>query len=139
MSENATIQIPDDVLKPIIEANIKSSVLSALNGKRDALIEGAVSHCLNVKVDSRGKPDNYGKNWIDWAITDAVQTVAKEALKEAVEAMRPVIKKRVQTVFKSDKSPIVRGLVDSMVESIVTAASKEYSVNVKFEINGKQY
>jgi shikimate kinase len=137
MPDNPTFQIPKDVIEPILNAHINTAVAMALEGK-DQIIESIVTRVLNQKVDSQGKPDNYGYNssvaWIQWLMEDAVRKAVKQAIEEQVNVHKDAIKKAIaaEIGIKGKYSPLAKSLIEGMCSSLTHPDVLKYRINVTY-------
>jgi len=133
--ENSTIQIPNDIIQPIIEAKVAAAVTEALGGY-DRLIETAVSQVLNQKVDERGQPSNYSHSvpWFKYVMRDCVQKAARTAIEDYFKDHAELIKKAIATELGKKNSPLVKQLISTLIGSVVNEDSLRYRMNVSVNI-----
>lgn len=79
--EKSTIEIPNDIIQPIVEAKVQAAMIEALGGY-ERLVETAVAQVLNQKVDpTNGQPERYSNSqnptWFKWAMNDCVKRAAR--------------------------------------------------------------
>lgn len=132
MAETPTLQIPKDVIEPIIQAHIAGAVTAALSG-REQIVTDAVNRVLTMQVDDQGKPSSYGRSqtFVQWLMNDAIRTAAVAALREALEKEQPAIKKAIAAELKKQSSPIAK----QMVESFSRLAASDHMLNYGVSIN----
>lgn len=128
MAENPTLQIPKDVIEPIIEAHISTAVATALRGQGN-MIANAVTRVLQHPVDSDGKPTRYSSDmtFTQWLLTDAIKRMAKAALEEHMKQFEPELKEMIAKELSKRNSPMVKKLVESMAGALQLS-------NVRFNI-----
>ena len=101
MSEQTTLAIPNDVLKPIIEARISTAIASAL-GDEKQLVADAITHILKQKVSKEGKHENYEhyntENFIQWLAKKYIREAVDKAVREHIQESMPQIKEQVKKV-----------------------------------------
>jgi hypothetical protein len=133
MADNPTFQIPKDVIEPIIQAHVAAAVTAALAGQ-DQLMNKAVVMVLNQKVDSEGKPSNNGYGWevpyIQWAMRDVLRKATHAAITAEVAKHEDVLRKNIADQLKSSKSPLVKALVQGLVDRLVSAENLKYRLTV---------
>lgn len=121
MAENATIAIPNDVLKPIVEARIQSAIIAAL-GEEQSLITTAIASALQQKVDSKGTVSNYSSEnrytLLEIMMRKCVIKAAHEALEAIMESKRGEIKAAVEKQITAKKTALAKAFVDGLAESI---------------------
>jgi len=54
MADNATVSIPNDILEPVIRAQVAAGITAQL-GNPEVLIQKIVSNAMSQKVNSEGK------------------------------------------------------------------------------------
>lgn len=133
MADNPTFQIPKDVIEPIIQANITTAVLAALQPTARVL-EQAVAAVLNMKVDSEGKPERYSdsrsKAWIDWVMADCIQKAARTAIESYLREEQKAIRTAIAKQLTSRNSPLTKQLIDGMLAGIISESTLKYRINV---------
>ena len=118
MADNATLNVPKDVLNPIIEAHVTKAILEALGG-RDELVAKAVSFAMNVQVDGEGKPTSYnGQKWIVWAMTRSLQDAARDAIVQHLANNKPIIEKQLAEELRKHNSPVAKQLIAAITGAI---------------------
>lgn len=129
----ATVNIPNDVIQPIVLARIQAAIVEGL-GRESQLIEQAVTAALTFKVDSEGKRSNYtGYNsltLLEWMATKAIQEAAQEALKTYLEKAKAQVRARVEKELQKKQGIIAAALVDGFAESIKST----YGFSIKVEL-----
>lgn len=134
MADNATIQIPKDLLDPAIQAHVSKALIEALELKTD-LLGSLAEKILNQKVDSDGKPSTYSSSttWIRWMI----DTMTKDAIKEAIQAQGEEFKANVRAAvekeLKKPGSKLVKEISEGAAMAVMNAANKGWSIKVNFE------
>lgn len=136
--ETSTIQIPNDVIQPIVEAKVAAAVTEALGGY-DRLIEVAVNQVLNMKVDPNGSPSRYSDAlpWFKYVMTDCVKRSARAAIEEYFKEHEELIKKAITAELGKKNSPLVKQLVATLIGSVVNSESLRYRMNVSVNIEEK--
>jgi len=131
---NPTLQIPKDIIEPIIQAEITRSIVEAM-GPKQAVMQHAISTILNMNVDSDGKPSNYGNSrpWIDWVIGAEIKAAATAAIKEHLAAHGDAIKKQLAAEMAKKNSPLVKQLVEGMVGAMTHPDVLRWRLNVTFD------
>lgn len=129
-----TLQIPKDVIEPIIQANIVAAVAQAM-GPTGRVLENAIAGILSTKVDSQGKPTTYGGSmpWIEWAVAHSVRDAAKKAIDEHVAQFGEAIKKQLVADLSKKNSPLIKALVDGLMSGVFKAESLRYRFTVNAE------
>lgn len=134
---NATVQIPNDVLQPIIEAKVAAAIIEALGG-RQQLIETAVAQVLAQKVDpSSGNPDRYNSSnsptWLTWVLQDLVKKAAKGAIEQFVTEHQELIHKHLVTELTKKNSPLTKQIIASLVGATFNPDTLRYRLTVSVD------
>ena len=134
-TESSTIQIPNDVIQPIIEAKVTAAITEALGGY-DKLIETAVSQTLNIKVDERGNPSTYSnaQTWFKWVMIECVRKAARAAIEDYFKNHEELVKKALTTELSKKNSPLVKQLIGTLVGSVINDDALRYRMNVSVNI-----
>ncbi len=133
MASASTIQIPDDVIKPIIEAKVAAAVMAAMEGHQN-LVTQIVGAALAAKVDRDGKPASYGDlTFLAWAMQHAIKTAAMEAIREHVETRRDSIKAEIARQLGSSKSRLGKQLAEALVNGAVGAVTNSWRFTLELK------
>jgi DNA-binding GntR family transcriptional regulator len=123
MSDNstATVNVPTELLKPIIQAK----VVEALGGER-ALLGDFVKAILERKV----RRDYQERSFIEDACLTAIETAVKDAARqwceESVDALREAVKR--------DLSRRSRSIATELVNGFVAASKNQYQMSVALSV-----
>lgn len=130
----STLNIPKEVIAPIIEAHISAAIAKALSSP-DALVAEAVTRCLNLKVSASGTISSYSSenkfSWLDWQIGTTIRTAAKAAIDKAIEAQQGRIEEQIAKQLADKRNPLVKQLVSAMLASL-----KPESLKYRLKIEG---
>lgn len=134
MSSLPTLQIPKDVIEPIIQAHITKAVIEALGGSKQ-ILEQAIAHVLNLKVDENGRPRGYSsdKPWIEWAIGDVLQKAARAAIEEAMAGQSEALKKSIASQLTRRNSPLAKQLAEQLVLGVSSPETLKYRLTINCE------
>lgn len=129
-----TLQIPQDVIEPIIKAEITKAIVEAM-GPRAQLLQNAIAGLLNMKVDEKGSPSSYGSSrpWIDWMIGSQIRNAAEEAIKQHIAEHGDQLKKQLAAELQKRNSPLVRQLIEGMVGAMTHPDALKWRLNVTFD------
>jgi hypothetical protein len=119
MSKSATVDIPDDVITPIVEAQIQAGIVQALGGRQE-LIEGVVSRALTRPVDPKtGRAPEYShtttKTYLSWACMQAINSAAKNALDAWLESHEADIAAAIEAELHKKKAPLARQIIAALL------------------------
>jgi len=121
MSDSATLQVPNDVIEPIIRQHVASAVAEALKG-RDELVTKCVHQVLNIRVDRDGKPSSYQSNteptWLQHVMQQCVREAVKEALQEELGKHKELLKAAIVADLKSSRGKLAKQLAEGMVKAL---------------------
>mgnify|MGYP002132210345 CR=1 FL=1 len=131
---NATVQIPKDVLEPVIQAEVTKAVVSAL-GEKSQVLHNAICRLITMPVDSEGKHCTYGnaKPWIEWATGIAIRNAAKAAIEEALAKHQDNLKAALVAEMSKKNSPLIRQLVEGMVGAMAHPDVLRWRLNVTYD------
>lgn len=129
--ENSTLQIPNDVIKPIIEAKVAAAVVEALGGYKP-MVEIAVAQVLNQKVGDDGKPSNYSNAvpFFKWAMDDCIKRAARAAIEEYFRQHEDLIKQALASELSKKNSPLVKQMIAALTGTVLNANELRYRMNV---------
>src|SRR4051812_12660374 len=104
----ATIGIPDDVIKPIVQARVQAAIVEALGREAD-LVGAAVAAALSQKVNDKGEVDgrySYDNKYsfLEVMTNKYIREAASEALKEHLEKAKAGIKEKVRKELEKKSS-----------------------------------
>ena len=133
---NATLNVPNDVIDPIIRAEVTKAIIAAM-GNQGQILTQAITSILAMQVDSEGKPSSYSsdrsKSWLDWAVGTAVRSAAKEAIQEAMAQQKDAIKKEMVRQMQMKNSPLVRQFVEGMVNAATAPDVLKYRISIAYD------
>ncbi len=136
MADKATIDIPKDVLEPIINAHI-TKALTEVFGDRGRILDEVVKRVLTAKVDDRGEPDRYNSDraltTVQFMAHKAVKEAALEAVKEALAQHKDVLKAVIVRELSNSKSKLLKSLAESLVDGVAKAAASGYLMTVQIK------
>ncbi len=131
--ENATVNIPKDVLEPILRAHISAAVLAAI-GDQKRIMSEAVAQVLNQPVDGNGQPPRYQSDrteaWSCWMMRQCIQEAAKTAVVEYLTTHKDDVKKQLAAELCKKNSPLVRSLIEGMAGAMTSEHALKYRLNV---------
>lgn len=136
MTEQASVNIPKDILEPIIRAHIQTGVVAAI-GDPATLIEEVVRRALTKKVDRNGTVSNYSTdNKYDLIEIVAQQTIEAEVKKAVIawiEDQKPAIQKAVADSLKKKTGVFAKALVDGFVQ----CTKQDWRISCNFNVSDK--
>ena len=131
MPETSTLQIPQDVLQPIINAHVSAAIATAL-GSQSRLIEEAVRASLEAKVDERGQPSSWSnaQTFLKWLVNDSIRQAAVAAVREHLTKDVENIKAAVAKELKNQRSTLTRSLIEGIAKSAMDSGRFQIQVTV---------
>ena len=125
-----SIQISNDVIEPIVRAQLQASIAVAL-GKSDEILAQVVHTHLHSKVDEQGKPSSYNssKPLITWMSETAIKDAAKEAIKDWFADNREKLRDQIKKTLSKNISKMAESFALGMCEQ----AKNDYRINVKVD------
>lgn len=129
-----TLNIPQDVINPIIQANISAAILAAM-GDGSKVMANAIASVLSTKVDpNSGNLSNYNSSntvpWIDWMLGQAVRESAKTAIIEYLAGQQEEVKKHLAAELGKKNSPLAKSLVEAMAKGMADQNALRYQISV---------
>lgn len=132
----ATVNIPKDVLEPILRQQVAAEVTAALGNPAD-LIAKVVEFALSQKVNADGKRSSYEHDnrhsFIEVAAKNAIHKAVHEILAQWIEEQRPAIAKHVEAALGRRKSAFAKALVEGLANSVKSS----WTFNCEINLNGK--
>lgn len=120
MAEQASVNIPKDLLEPIIRQHIAAGVVSAI-GDPSRLIAAVVERAIKTKVDNEGKvsDSSYCNNYdlIEVVSRNAIVKAARKAIENYIAEQEPLIVAAVEKELKRSTGKFAKALVDGFVSS----------------------
>jgi hypothetical protein len=118
MADTASIQLPENLVKPIVEAEIKAALIRQLSGQ-DALIREIVTRALTIKVDRDGKECGYGDTpLLNYLLHQSIRKMAKEAIEEWLAEKLPTIKGQLAAELAKRKGGLSQLIVAGLEETL---------------------
>lgn len=129
------LTIGKEIVNPIVEAKIKEAIISALGGG-EQLIAKVVDQILKQKVNEKGSVSSYSSDnkftWLDVVLTNQINEIAKEAIKEEIAKNSLVIKealvKNLQT--KKGSNMVADALLDAMNGSFKNSWTSKIQIDL---------
>ena len=134
MSENATLQLPRDLIEGAINSHVQAAIAAAL-GDKAKILETAVAQVLTAKVDSEGKPGRgYGHDFefIQWAVRDCIHKAVRQCLQAEIAKHQDTIRKNIAEQLAKKNSPLLKQLVETMTTGLVSVASDKWRLSVTY-------
>jgi hypothetical protein len=131
MTDQASVNIPKDLLEPIIRQHIAAGVVAAI-GDPAALIRAVVDRACKEKVNSEGKRGQYDSDnkydFVEQIAGNAIREATRKAVMTYVEEQRPAIETAVVAHLKRSTTKFAKTLVDGLVES----TKQRWNINCEF-------
>lgn len=132
MGDIANITLSNDLIEPIVRAQLQASITAAL-GRSDLLVAQVVQTLMNQKVDSEGRTSQYngGEPLITWMANTAIKEAASEAIKEWFSANKDEMKKKLRAAITKNAT----GMAESFVLSMANSAESHYHHKIEVTIS----
>lgn len=131
-----TFQIPQDVIQPIILANITAAIAQALGGSANVL-EKAISTILSTQVDGEGKPSSYShhshRSWLDWAVGDAIRKAARAAIEEQIATLQVALKEQMVAQLTKKNSPLIKQIAEGLAAGAFSPEAIKWRLTISPE------
>lgn len=131
-----TFQIPQDVIQPIIQANITAAIAQALGGSANVL-EKAISTILSTQVDGEGKPSSYShhshRSWLDWAVGDAIRKAARAAIEEQIATLQVALKEQMVAQLTKKNSPLIKQIAEGLAAGAFSPEAIKWRLTISPE------
>jgi len=121
MADNATVSIPNDILEPVIRAQVAAGITAQL-GNPEVLIQKIVSNAMSQKVNSEGKVsrESYSNrhDLIELLAGRAIRAIVDDVLTSWIDAQRPAIEKKVRDSLARKQGMFAKAMVDGLSSSL---------------------
>lgn len=136
MAENPTLQIPRDVIEPIIQAHVSAAITQAL-GERDLLVKTALDRVIMRPVTENGNAPQYSsdktKPWLEWAVGALIQKAILSALQEELDKHKDQLRDMVIKELQKKNSPLLKQMAEAMVGGFANQETLKYRLTVNVE------
>lgn len=122
MSEPIKFELSPESVRTIIDANVKSAVLSAMESQGPRLITNLVNNVLSTKVRYNYRDVSF----MDQVVEDFLKEQIQAALKQYLEDNKGLIGKQIEMAFKNSKN----GFPKMIAEALVKSAENAYKFQV---------
>lgn len=131
MPDVSTIQIPKDVLQPIIDAHVSKAIMEAL-GAQSQLVSAAVTATLTMKVGSDGKPSSYSSDvtFLKWLVNSAIKEAVDKAVRAQLTDDMEHIKALVAKEMKNQRSPLTKQLIEGIAKAATDMGRARINVTI---------
>jgi len=131
-----TLQVSQDLVKPVIEAKIQAAIVAELMRQdQGGLMAAVVGNALTLKVNSEGKVDSYsGYNtgtYIEWLCREAVRKSARAAMETWLQKNGDTIQKHIEREFAKHSKTLAASFVEGLLGSI--KSQWQLKVDVAFQ------
>lgn len=107
MAENATVNIPKDVIDPIVRQQLSAAIAAAM-GDPVKIINAIVTRALDIKVDKSGKVSNYSYDntqpFLEALSHKLIRDEAEKLIREYVQDHRELIKKQIVALLSKRRN-----------------------------------
>jgi len=107
MAENATVNIPKDVIDPIVRQQLSAAIAAAM-GDPVKIINAIVTRALDIKVDKSGKVSSYSYDntqpFLEALSHKLIRDEAEKLIREYVQDHRELIKKQIVALLSKRRN-----------------------------------
>lgn len=123
-----TLNVDNDLVKPVIEAEIQAAVVRELGQMQD-LFPQMVKAVITTKVDRDGKPSSYSgnKTYLEWAFYKSINIAIQRAITEWIDANQDELQKELSKQIMASKSEFAQ----SVLSALVGAVANQWRFNVE--------
>jgi hypothetical protein len=138
MADNAaTVNIPKDVIDPIVRAEIASAIARAM-GDSATLVREMVSNLINIKCDRDGKISEYHSSnkfsYVEVAVGKLLREMIEQELQAVLESKRNEVRKELAAQLAKRNSKLVQQLANAFAESM--CGSVKYGLKFSVSVEG---
>lgn len=133
--DSATVQIPQDIIEPIIQARVQAAVIAALDeGGAQKLIERAVSAVLTEKVGIDGKKPSYASSsdvpWLNWLMQDCLKRTVRKIIEDEIPKHEEAIRAYLVKELQRKNSPLLKQFVEGLIGKLTDPYNFKYNLTV---------
>lgn len=137
MKSGVNVEVGEELVRPIIEAEIQTAIFNQL-GSKSELLGTVISRLLSQRVDKNGKPasrsyDEEG-TLIEFLSKKAIVDCATSAVNSWVESKKSEIQEEIEKQMSKKQKTISKLLVDGFAESL----KNDYTVKIDLSFDAKQ-
>ncbi len=133
VSTTATVNVPKDVIAPIIEAKVSQVLIEAL-GDKGKIMEEAVKQVLLQRVNHEGKHENYDSynklSYVQWLVEKSLKEAISAAVVDAIAAQKDQVRKIVGKQLANQKGKLIQQIADALIGRI-TSQQLQYAIKVE--------
>ncbi len=134
MAEQATVNIPKDILEPIVRAQVTAGIIKAF-GDPAELIASVVERALSQKVAEDGKVSNYQSEnkftVIEALSRKMINEIAKQMLQDYMQTQRPKIEKALKATLARQHGKFATAMIEGLTKAIDNKYRFECSLSIK--------
>lgn len=114
-----TLNVDNDLVKPVIEAEIQAAVVREL-GKMNDLIPQMIKTVISTKVDSDGRANGYSgnKTYLEWAFQSTMHGAIKKAITEWINGNQEELQKELAKQIMASKSEFAQSVLKAVVGAV---------------------
>ena len=120
MNEQASVNVPKDILEPILRQHIAAGVIAAI-GDPVELIRSVVERAIKTKVDRDGRVSDQSycnrNDLIETVSKNAIVDATRNAIEKYVAEQQPEIEAAVEKELKRHTGQFAKALVTGLVQS----------------------
>jgi hypothetical protein len=131
MADQLEFKISEGLVRPIIDAKIKTAVVEAMGG-HEIIIADMMKAYMSQRVDSEGKESGYSssKPRLDWLVHKMLEDALKTALTQYIQSKTDFFEKEFQRFFASKKG--TSQIISAMQDGFCKALTDKWRTTITF-------
>lgn len=137
MENLVKLEVSNDVVRPIVEAQIRAAIVAEMSKNPQTLINALVTEALQFKVQADGSLSKYGSDnkypWLSIHLGVVIREEAKRALEEMIMENRDKIKDAIKRELKKENNAnqLAAAVISGMTENLQCKYTN--SIQIKFD------
>jgi hypothetical protein len=136
---NATVQIPKDVIEPLVKSRLEAELVEALGGK-DELVKRLVEGVLLQEVDDKGKRSTYSydkdRTYLSWLCEDVLANETRKAIRAWLDEHRADFREALFAQLQTKR--MQNSLARQLLEGFTAAAASDWNLKVSVDTKKDQ-
>jgi hypothetical protein len=124
MADLVKIEVSSDVVRPIVETQIRAAIVAEMSKDPRKLIDALVTEALQFKVQADGSLSKYGSDnkhpWLSIHLGKVIREEAMRALEEMITENRDKIKDAIKRELKKENNAnqLAAAVISGMTEHL---------------------
>lgn len=133
------LKLDQEYLAKCVKELVQTSMVDALDSKNN-IVEGAIKHILNTKVDSKGQVNSssyYNDTpLIEYTVKTAIVELTKEVINEEIIQKKDIISEMIKREI--NKKSNMTKFVDSFINNTAKTLENSYRTNININFEERQ-